>query len=227
MDFFGESPRCSITPMRIDIVSDMICPWCYLGKRRLEVALARHPELSAKVNWLPFELNPSMPAGGMPRDEYLGAKFGSLDTLREAESRLAGLGDQEGITYRFDRIRMSPNTRAAHALAEIAAETGQQDTIVEALFRAYFESGKDIGNLDTLLVIAASAGLEPSLVRARIAAREDWPAIEAAEQEIRSAGITGVPFFILDRRLVLQGAQEPAAFEGAFDELARTRGNTA
>lgn len=227
MDFFGESTRCSIIPMRIDIVSDMICPWCYLGKRRLEVALARHPELSAKVNWLPFELNPSMPAGGMPRDEYLGAKFGSLDTLREAESRLAGLGDQEGITYRFDRIRLSPNTRAAHALVEIAAETGQQDQVVEALFRAYFESGKDIGSLDTLLMIAASAGLEPSLVGARLQGREDWPAIDAVEREIRAAGITGVPCFILDRRLVLRGAQETVAFEGAFEELARTRGNAA
>lgn len=205
--------------MRIDVVSDMVCPWCYLGKRRLETALASRPDIEAEVHWLPFELNPAMPEGGLPRDEYLAARLGGLDALREAQARLTELGAREGITYRFDRIARSPNTRRAHALARIAAEAGRQDATIDALFRGYFESGEDIGNLDTLVRIATGAGLDGVAVEARLRTAGDGPAIEAIEREIRAAGISGVPFFILDRRLTLSGAQEPQVFESAFRQL--------
>jgi predicted DsbA family dithiol-disulfide isomerase len=205
--------------MRIDIVSDMICPWCYLGKRRLEAALAGRPDLAAEIHWLPFELNPAMPEGGLPRDEYLAAKLGGLDALREAQSRLTELGAREGIVYRFDRIALSPNTRRAHALARIAAEAGREDAVIDALFRAYFEDGDDIGDIGTLVRIAAGAGLGGPAVETRLRSGVDGPAIESLEREIRAAGISGVPLFILDRRLALSGAQEPQAFERAFRQL--------
>lgn len=212
--------------MRIDVVSDMICPWCYLGKRRLEAALARRPDLRAEVHWLPFELNPAMPEGGLPRDEYLAPKLGGLEAMRTAQERLAALGASEGVEYRFERITRSPNTRAAHALAGIAAEAGRADALLEALFRAYFSEGRDVGDLATLVTLAGEVGLDAAEVEARLASRRDWPAVEQAGAEIRAAGISGVPFFILDRRLALSGAQEPAAFERAFAELQPPSGGT-
>ena len=210
--------------MRVEIVSDMVCPWCYLGKRRLEAALARRPGMPVEVHWLPFELNPDMPPGGLPRDEYLGPRLGGLAALRQGEARLTALAAREGVTYRFDLIRTSPNTRAAHALARMAAEAGLQDRVLDALFRAYFESGEDIGDAATLARIAGEAGLDPGVVGTRLGSREHWPAIESIEREVRAAGITSVPFFILDRRLSLSGAQEPGVFEAAFDRVAAAAG---
>jgi predicted DsbA family dithiol-disulfide isomerase len=206
--------------MRIDVVSDMICPWCYLGKRRLEAALAGRPDIQAEVHWLPFELNPAMPEGGLPRDEYLAPKLGGLEAMRAAQERLTALGASEGVEYRFERITRSPNTRAAHALARIAAEAGRADALLEALFRAYFAEGRDVGEVATLVTLAGEVGLDAVEVEARLASRRDWPVLEQAGAEIRAAGVSGVPFFILDRRLALSGAQEPAAFERAFAELA-------
>jgi len=212
--------------MRIDVVSDMVCPWCYLGKRRLEAALARRPDIEAEVHWLPFELNPAMPEDGLPRDEYLAPKIGGLEAMRAAQERLAGLGAAEGVEYRFDRVTRSPNTRAAHALARMAAEEGCEDAMLEALFRAYFAEGRDIGDVATLGAIAREVGLDAAQAEARLASRQDWPFLEQAGAEIRAAGITGVPFFILDRRLALSGAQEPAAFGRALAQLAPLPGGT-
>jgi len=212
--------------MRIDVVSDMVCPWCYLGKRRLEAALSRRPDIEADVHWLPFELNPAMPEGGLPRDEYLAPKIGGLEAMRAAQDRLTALGAAEGVEYRFDLVTRSPNTRAAHALARIAAEAGREDAVLEALFRAYFAQGRDIGDAATLADIAAEAGLDAAAARERLAARSDWPAIGRAQEEIRAAGISAVPFFILDRRLALSGAQEPAAFERALEKLRPPRGES-
>jgi len=212
--------------MRIDVVSDMVCPWCYLGKRRLEAALARRPDLQADVHWLPFELNPVMPEGGLPRDEYLAPKLGGLEAMHAAQQRLTALGAAEGVEYRFDRVTRSPNTRAAHALSRMAAEAGRADELVEALFRAYFAEGRDIGDVPTLAAIAGEAGLDTREAEARLSSRRDWPVLEQAGAEIRAAGISGVPFFILDRRLALSGAQEPAAFERAFAELVPPSGGT-
>jgi predicted DsbA family dithiol-disulfide isomerase len=205
--------------MRIDVVSDIVCPWCYLGKHRLEAALARRRDIEAEVHWLPFELNPAMPEGGLPRDEYLAPRIGGLEAMRAAQDRLTALGAGEGVEYRFDLVTRSPNTRAAHALVRIAGEAGRADAMLEVLFRAYFAQGDDIGDLGTLARLAGEAGLDVTAVRERLASRRDWPALEQAQAEIRAAGISGVPFFILDRRLALSGAQEPAAFERALAEL--------
>jgi predicted DsbA family dithiol-disulfide isomerase len=206
--------------MRIDIFTDVICPWCWLGKRRLEAALAARPGLVAELHWLPFELNPDMPEGGLPREEYLAAKLGGVEAVREAQARLVELAAAEGLQFRFDLARLSPNTRAAHALARIAAEQGLQSVVQEAVFEAYFAAGRDIGDRATLVDIGAAAGLEAAPLEARLAARSDWPAIESLEREARGMGISGVPFFVFERRWAVSGAQPVAAFLQVLDDLA-------
>ena len=206
--------------MRIDVVTDLVCPWCWLGKRRLDAALAARPAVAAEVRYWPFELAPQMPEGGLPREEYLAAKLGGIEALREGQARLAELGAAEGIGFRFDLARVSPNTRAAHALSRIAAEHGRQAAVQEALFSAFFAEGRDIGDLDTLAAIAASAGLDAAAVRRRLESRADWPAIEALEREGAGLGFRGVPFFVFDGRVAVSGAQPAAALLEVIDRLA-------
>jgi predicted DsbA family dithiol-disulfide isomerase len=206
--------------MLVEIFSDTVCPWCYLGKRRFEQALARRPGLQVEVRWLPFELNPTMPEGGVPREEYLASKFGGPEVLRQAQERLSALGRADGIEYRFDLIRLSPNTRAAHALSRIPAEAGCQDAVQEALFRAYFVEGQDVGDPGVLAGIAAASGLDAAAVRERLQSRRDWPEVTELEREAAAAGISGVPFFVFDRRYAVSGAQETAVFERILDQVA-------
>lgn len=206
--------------MLVEIFSDTVCPWCYLGKRRFEQALTRRPDLEVDVRWLPFELNPAMPEGGLPREEYLASKFGGPEVLMQAQQRLAELGRADGIEYRFDMIRLSPNTRAAHALSRIAAEAGRQDAVQEALFRAYFEQGQDVGDVEVLVGIAAASGLDAAAVRGRLASRRDWPEVAGIEREAGAAGVSGVPFFVFDRKYAVSGAQETAVFERILDHVA-------
>jgi predicted DsbA family dithiol-disulfide isomerase len=206
--------------MRIDVFTDLICPWCWLGKRRLDVALGQRPGLGAEVHYWPFELAPQMPAGGLPREEYLAAKLGGPQALREAQARLAELGAGEGLAFRFDLAKLSPNTRAAHALSRIAAEHGRQAQVQERLFAAFFAEGRDIGEPGTLAAIAAAAGLDGEAVRSRLTSRSDWPAIEALEREGAALGIRGVPFFVFERRMALSGAQPAATLLEVIDRLA-------
>jgi predicted DsbA family dithiol-disulfide isomerase len=207
-------------PITIDVHSDAVCPWCYLGKRRLEAALAARPEVTVHVRWQPFELNPELPAGGTDRAAYLAGKFGDGPGLAAAHARLVDLGARAGIPFRFDRIARVPNTRAAHALVALAGD--RADAVVEAVFAAYFERGEDIGDLDVLAAAAAAAGLDPVASRARLAAREGWDSVAAGEEAGRGLGITGVPFFVFAGRWALSGAQEPAQFMAAIDEVRAT-----
>jgi predicted DsbA family dithiol-disulfide isomerase len=205
--------------MRIDVFTDLVCPWCWLGKRRLDAALAARPGLAAQVHYWPFELAPQMPEGGLPREEYLAAKLGGLEALREGQARLTGLGAAEGLAFRFDLARVSPNTRAAHALSRIAAEADRQPEVQEALFAAFFAQGRDIGSLDTLAAIAGSAGLDAAAVRARLESHSDWPAVEALEREGAALGIRGVPFFVFERQTAVSGAQPAHALLEIIDRL--------
>jgi predicted DsbA family dithiol-disulfide isomerase len=206
--------------MRIDAFTDLVCPWCWLGKRRLDAALAERPAIDAEVHYWPFELAPQMPEGGLPREEYLAAKLGGLEALREGQARLEQLGADEGLGFRFDLARVSPNTRAAHALSRIAAEAGRQHAVQEALFAAFFAEGRDIGDLGTLTAIAAQAGLDADAVRSRLESRRDWPAIESLEREGQGLGIRGVPFFVFDRRMAVSGAQPKETLLQVMDQLA-------
>ncbi len=202
--------------MIIDIVSDAICPWCYIGKRRLERALAMVPQIVVQVGWRPFQLNPDMPLEGMDRQEYLRRKFGDraggnmYDAVKEA-------GRGEGIPFRFERIRRTPNTLLAHRLIALARREKVQDEVVEALFHGYFTEGADIGRTDTLATLVEPTGLDPDRVRAYLESDEDLAGIKAEDQFARQIGIQGVPCFIIDRKYALSGAQPPEAFLEVFE----------
>jgi predicted DsbA family dithiol-disulfide isomerase len=198
-------------PLTIEVVSDVICPWCYIGKRRLGKALAAlEGEVSAEIRWLPFQLNPGMPPEGMPRAAYRAAKFGSIERSRELDARVAREGKSEGIEFAFDAIERTPNTVAAHVLVGLAQDQALADAVVDALFRAYFEDAQDIGDTETLAAIAQRCGVS------------GWPRREGAtevvalEQSMRGLGITAVPTFILDRKVGISGAQPPETLAAAM-----------
>jgi predicted DsbA family dithiol-disulfide isomerase len=194
--------------MKLEVASDVICPWCYIGKKRLEKALGLlKSELTPEMGWLPFQLNPGMPKEGMPRAEYRKAKFGSLERSRELDARVIAEGRSEGIAFAFERIERTPNTAAAHRLIALAED---QNTVVSALFRAYFEEGKDIGDPQVLDEIASGCGVRGWPERA--------PDVSALEEEVRAMGITAVPTFIFDRRSGISGAYPAETLAGAIRE---------
>jgi predicted DsbA family dithiol-disulfide isomerase len=201
--------------LTVEVASDVICPWCYIGKRRLEKAVAAlGSEVQVDVRWLPFQLNPGMPAEGMQRADYRRAKFGSLERGRELDARVAAEGAKEGITFAFDRMQRTPSTVRAHQLIDLAQKQGRGQDVVDALFRAYFEEAKDIGDEAVLAGIAGACGVA------------DWPQaadggkVSGAEEEVRDMGISAVPTFILDRKLGVSGAQPPEVLADAMREAA-------
>jgi len=207
--------------LRIEIVSDVICPWCYIGKRRLEKALALVGDGEVpEITWLPFQLNPDMPQGGMPRAEYRRAKFGSLERGRQLDARVVAEGAGEGIAFAFDRIERTPNTFAAHQLIDLAQEKGVGDVVVDALFRAYFEEARDTGDPAVLLEVAEGAGLARAEVEARWADAGEARRVAQLEEDMKRLGIQGVPTFIVDRRFGVSGAQPPEALAAAIREAA-------
>jgi predicted DsbA family dithiol-disulfide isomerase len=204
-----------VSDLSVDVVSDVICPWCYIGKRRLEKALALLAE-KPEVRWLPFQLNPDMPPGGMPRSEYRAAKFGSVERAKSLDARVAAEGAGEGIAFAFERIQRTPNTAAAHRLISLAQKQGAGGPVVDALFKAYFEEARDIGDAAVLGEIAEACGVG------------DWPrAVDAAEvasleHEMRGHGISAVPTFIFNRRLGVSGAHPPETLAAAMREALAT-----
>ncbi|MSQ49218.1 MAG: DsbA family oxidoreductase [Betaproteobacteria bacterium] len=197
----------------IEIASDVICPWCYIGKRRLEKALeALKGEVDARIEWLPFQLNPDMPAEGVARAEYRRAKFGSVEKGRALDARVAQEGAGEGIAFAFDRMQRTPNTVAAHQLIDLAQSQGKGEAVVDALFRAYFEEASDIGNAEILAGIANAAGVENWPVGANA------PQVAGHEERVRDLGISGVPTFIFNKESGLSGAYPPDMLAQAIRE---------
>lgn len=203
--------------MRIDIISDTICPWCFIGKRRLARTLALRPQPELTVVWRPFQLNPDMPTQGMDRQDYLAAKFGGSNRAGRMYDRIRAAGQEEGIDFRFDRIRRTPNTVSSHRLIALAAEQGVQDAVVEALFQAYFLEGRDIGSTDELAAIAAACGIGRDEVAAFLDSDAGRARIIAEDEHVRDLGVTGVPCFIIDGRYAVSGAQSPEVFFQIFD----------
>ena len=196
----------------VDVVSDVVCPWCYIGKRKLEAALARlreEPGLAVTVRWHPFELNPDLPAQGMPRAAYLEAKFGGAARADEIYARVRAVGAEVDIPFAFERIRLQPNTLDAHRLITWAQARGGADALVERLFRAYFTEGRYIGDVDELVALAAEVGLPAGESRTMLAADAYRGEVEAEFREARDAGISGVPFFIFNGRTAISGAHDP------------------
>ena len=206
--------------LRIDVISDVVCPWCYIGKRRLEQALELFrrsvdgPEL--EVVWHPFQLNPQLPREGIARSEYLSRKFGSR--ADDIYARVTAVGRSVGIDFAFERIVRQPNTVPAHQLIGFAQSQGRQDEIVESLFRGYFLEGADLTQTDNLIQLARRAGLEDGATRASLDDDAQRQEVLAQDEQARALGVSGVPFFIFDQRLAVSGAQEPQVLLRALRE---------
>ena len=203
--------------MRIDIVADVICPWCFVGKRRLERAIAMRPGLAVTRIWRPFQLNPELPPEGLPYDLYLRLKFGNGRAAVRTLAALAAAGAREGIEFKFDRIRRVHNTLNAHRLVRFATAAGCGDAVVEALFRGYFGDGLDIGDIDALAAVATDAGLDRTAARAHLAGGAGTAEVLADEQRARRGGIEAVPCFVIAGDYALAGAQDPEMFLPLFD----------
>ena len=205
--------------MRIDIYSDTICPWCYLGKRRFELALAARPQFEPRVTWRPFELNPDMPWEGVPREGFLAAKLGGLTQLADTHAALVRHGEAVGLQFRFDLIQRLPNTRRSHLLIAHAARHDLQSEVAERVMQGYFEEGCDIGEVEELVRFGVEADLTEREVRAAVVLREGQDGVVAAERHASVLGITGVPNFIFDRQYTVSGAQEIATFIEVIDQV--------
>lgn len=211
--------------MIIDIVSDTICPWCFIGKRRLERAIAEQPpQEELQIGWRPFQLNPDIPPGGMDRKQYLEWKFGGSEGAKQVYDAITAAGQTVGIAFDFGKIPQTPNTINSHRLIRRAAEAGQQDAMVEALFRAYFLEGGDIEGTESLVAIAAEAGMNDPDLPAWLESDAEAETVRAEDAMARQIGIQGVPFFIIDRKYAISGAQEPAVFHKAFEMAAQDPG---
>lgn len=205
--------------MRIDIYSDTICPWCYLGKRRFELALAARPQYEPKILWRPFELNPDLPAEGVDRAGYLAAKFGDPAQIEAGHAALVKLGEAVGVDFKFDRIERLPNTRRSHLLIAHAARHNMSSEVTERVMQAYFEEGCNIGDVEELVRLGVEAGLTERETRAAVILREGQDGVVAAERHAAVLGITGVPTFIFDRKYSVSGAQEVTTFTEIIDQV--------
>lgn len=206
--------------LSIEIYSDVVCPWCYIGKRRLERALdrMRGPVMPRSI-WRPFQLNPAMPKEGTNRTTYLEVKFGSLDAFRQLEEHVLAAGAAEQIPFAFEKVARTPNTFLAHRLIWYAEQQGQQDAIVESLFRGYFVEGEDIGAPSVLLRLAERTGLEATAAERFLHSDEGAAEVKAEESAGHRLGIRGVPYFVLNRAYGISGAQPVEMFVSAIEKV--------
>lgn len=216
------------TKVKIDVISDVVCPWCYLGKARLESALATLPDIEAEVHWRPYMLDPSIPRGGVDHKAYLEAKFGAGPRLGQIQQQLIGFGRAEGINYDFDAIKTAPNTMSAHRLIRWAAQAGpagpgKQDKVVDLLFKAFFEQGQDIGSASVLIDIARNAGMDASIIETLLPTDAEEAGVIGEIATSKQMGITGVPCFIIDQKYAVSGAQTPDVLADAINNAVQAR----
>ncbi|HLY75160.1 MAG TPA: DsbA family oxidoreductase [Planctomycetota bacterium] len=206
----------------VDVVSDAICPWCFVGKRRLEKAISavqgRH---EIRVHWRPFQLNPGMPKEGMDRNEYRKRKFGSEKIVADLDRRMMAVGAQENIPFALDKIQKTPNTFDAHRLVWWAGRINDQNSVVDGLFRAFFTQGRDIGDRSVLADIAGEADLDRKAAAAFLDSDVGVSEVRLEETKARNLGIEAVPFFMIGGRFAVAGAHESDSFLDAFGELER------
>lgn len=208
--------------LHIEAYSDVVCPWCYVGKRRLERALASF-ERDVRVTWRPFQLNPTMPKEGMDRTAYLEAKFGSLDAFRRLEEQVLAAGEAEGIAFAFEKIARTANTFIAHRLIWLAEQHHCQNGVVESLFRGYFEEGADIGSVTTLVQLADRAGFHAEAMEALLTGDAGTAEVKSEEAVGHRLGIRGVPYFVFDGTYGISGAQPVEVFVSALQRSAADR----
>lgn len=208
--------------IKIDIVSDVVCPWCYLGKARLEAALGQMKDVAAEINWRPYQLDPTIPRGGVDRKKYMEAKFGTGPRLGEVHKQLEGFGREVGIRYEFDAIKVAPNTMDAHRLIRWAAQAGPgiQGKVVDRLFKLYFTEGADIGNQAVLIKAGADSGMDKAIIEALLPTDAEEAGVIGEIATSKKLGITGVPCFIFNQKYAVSGAQTPdiliEAIQGAM-----------
>lgn len=206
--------------MQIDIVSDTICPWCFIGKRRLERAIDARPDVEFAIQWRPYRLDPAVPKEGVDRKTYLRTKFGDGPEIAQRGQMIRTLGEQEQIAFDFGRIARTPNTTDSHRLIRWAGTAGAQNRVVEALFSAYFEQGRDIGDPAVLEWIAGQTGMDSDLVRDLLAGDDDVALVEREDALAHRLGIQGVPTFIFENKYLVSGAQDSETLIRIIDKAA-------
>ena len=211
----------------LDIISDPICPWCYIGKARLDQAIAETGIDPFEVSWRIFQLNPTMPPEGMDRQEYLETKFGGPEGAERVYSHVRRTAAETGLDLKFDAIKRTPNTFDAHRLIRWAGTTGNQSAVVQQLFHRYFEQGEDISDHQVLLDVAVAAGMERAVVAKLLAGDADREVLTEEEQAARRMGVGGVPCFVIDGRYVLHGAQDVATWKKVIAELGEAQADSA
>jgi len=213
----------------IDVVSDVVCPWCFLGKRRLEAAVAAVPDVEVNLRWRPFQLDPTIPPEGKDRREYMIGKFGSEDRIRQIHANIVQLGAVEGISFDFDAIKVAPNTLDAHRVIRWAASAGNdvQNKLVGILFSAYFEQGQNIGDPTILLEAAQLSGMDVSVVEALLPSDADRDAVQTEIATAARMGVTGVPCFLLEGKYAVMGAQDSAVLADAIRQVAQEKASAA
>ena len=213
-------PALGLPALDLMVFIDVICPWCYVGKRRLEKALAMvDAGARIRVSWLPFELNPDMPKAGMERRLYRMRKFGSWERSQALDAQLTELGLQEGLNFRYDLMMRTPNTFNAHRLIWLAGQGHGQEALVEALLGAYFRQGRDIGDDVTLADIASDAGMDRERASVFLRGEEGGEQVRGYEEQARRTGISGVPAFVANRRVLFMGAQPPEVIASALQDI--------
>lgn len=212
--------------LTIDLVSDVVCPWCYLGKARLELAIAEvQDRVQVDVNWRPYRLNPEYPAEGVDQKAALEQKLGGAEAVARAHSMLTELGKEVGINFDFEAIKIGPNTLDAHRLIHWAMLEGRdfQDKVVTALFKANFEDGRNVGDTAVLLDIAVEAGLQREVIAALLKSDADKDTVIGEIEAAQNMGVSGVPFFIIDQQYAVSGAQTPDVLANAFIDIAKAK----
>jgi predicted DsbA family dithiol-disulfide isomerase len=210
-------------PIEIDVISDVMCPWCYIGKRRLEKALTMLPGIEVDIRWRPFQLDHTIPEAGMDRQEYLRNKFGSDADAAQVYEPVRAAGKAESIPFEFEKISISPNTLDAHRVIRWALAEGVQDAVVERLFQLYFIEGANLTDKTVLADAAVEAGIERAVVEHLLAGETDKAETQAEIAKIQHMGVTGVPAFIVGNRYAVMGAREPEVIAQAIQEVARER----
>ncbi|MGJ4942822.1 DsbA family oxidoreductase [Bradyrhizobium sp. HKCCYLS1011] len=209
----------SLKPLVIDIVSDVVCPWCYIGKRRIEQALELVPDVPVEVHWRPFFLNPWVPREGISREQYLTTKFGSVEAYKGIAGRVVAAAEQEGLSYRPDQVARQPNTTDCHRLIHWAEAIGKAAEMKQRLMELYFRDGGDLTDVNVLVQAAADCGLDGDDVRRRLATDGDVALVSAQAQEAAEKGISGVPTYVFAQKYAVSGAQDPQMLARAIRQV--------
>ena len=205
--------------IELDIFSDTVCPWCYIGKKRLENALNKYKNLKIKQTWRPFQLNPGMPPDGMDRQEYLISKFGSSDAAKTVYENIYEEGVKEGINFNFDLIEVTPNSFNSHRLLALAYNANIQEKVLDDLFESYFLHGKDIGDPNILLQIAIKHNIDAEDFKSYLSDQENIEPLANEEIQAKKMGIKSIPTYIVNKQIVINGAQTSENFELIFEKL--------